>query len=342
MSDRAMRLAMRLGLTPIVVAIAFLAARIWDTAGLPDRSIDAAMATAGTVIVCAFTLWIWRHYVRWNRLRSLSTAGLTLFVLAQVIAWHPIWATTDCSVQLVLCWGQSGTSAGAWCMACGLLWWSAVLLGRNHRDLDGSKREKRTMTTDAARLAIGMGMLPFLPGVFFLTMGTLEAFGYSADKTVGWACYQVCAILAGGIWLALWRRRVEWTRRRRRLTLVLITALLAVPFAAFAASPWSGLNRPLGTWGRTLEVFVQVLPLLVLGLWLGGSAWVWRNDSLERTLAPADAPMDVEAVARCPKCDYSLIGLHEVRCPECGWTATLDEVVRRSLAAWLDTHTAGV
>jgi len=37
---------------------------------------------------------------------------------------------------------------------------------------------------------------------------------------------------------------------------------------------------------------------------------------------------DGQVAVRCPKCDYRLIGLKQLRCPECGMEFTIDELIR--------------
>ncbi|MCG3126079.1 MAG: hypothetical protein CHACPFDD_00908 [Phycisphaerae bacterium] len=44
---------------------------------------------------------------------------------------------------------------------------------------------------------------------------------------------------------------------------------------------------------------------------------------LSRAVFNADETVDVS----CPACGYSLIGLHELRCPECGTAFTIDELI---------------
>lgn len=58
--------------------------------------------------------------------------------------------------------------------------------------------------------------------------------------------------------------------------------------------------------------------------------WVqaWRRYGRGRSkLHHEDGKLDV----RCPECDYRMVGLHESRCPECGATFTLDELLSRQM-----------
>ena len=43
---------------------------------------------------------------------------------------------------------------------------------------------------------------------------------------------------------------------------------------------------------------------------------------------------------RCGNCGYSLVGLREVKCPECGWQSTVDEAVRRGMAEYIELRGA--
>lgn len=63
-------------------------------------------------------------------------------------------------------------------------------------------------------------------------------------------------------------------------------------------------------------------PLLVVGFYLIAIAFLWRD---EQVYVARGMEINGEPLAVCPQCSYSLRGLREVRCPECGWSATVDE-----------------
>jgi uncharacterized C2H2 Zn-finger protein len=61
---------------------------------------------------------------------------------------------------------------------------------------------------------------------------------------------------------------------------------------------------------------------LLLTSWLGVIEQVQQRRF--KPLLDADGQVNV----RCPGCGYSLIGLRELRCPECGMQFTIDELIR--------------
>ena len=82
------------------------------------------------------------------------------------------------------------------------------------------------------------------------------------------------------------------------------------------------------------ETFCITSPLFAFALWLAGTAWLWRNRHPHALVDPLSG-IGVEDVARCPTCGYNLRGLREVRCPECGWASTVDDIVQRSIVGTL-------
>lgn len=80
---------------------------------------------------------------------------------------------------------------------------------------------------------------------------------------------------------------------------------------------------------------------LAAGLWFAGTAWLWRSDRIDLPAGLA-SESDLSRFVRCGNCGYSLVGLREVRCPECGWGSTVDEVVRRGMAEFIELRGAAV
>lgn len=176
------------------------------------------------------------------------------------------------------------------------------------------------MTGNAIRLMIGLSLVPILPSLFFISYYGLDHnIGYS-DELSATISLAVCITLAIGIWIGLWRTAVHWTARR-----CMITAGLACVFLATTGVPymnWIG-NGP-------LAMPIWSAPVWMWGVWIIATAWLWRDQP--------DRPRDISAVSgeseigpQCPACCYSLHGMREARCPECGWTGTLDAVIVASL-----------
>ncbi|HEY3244847.1 MAG TPA: hypothetical protein VGM03_16010 [Phycisphaerae bacterium] len=325
MNDRAARIAMLLGFVPLIVAIFYMAGVIGDLLG--QDGLQSACLVA-SVALCALTLRVWRRYVRWTGPRIVSTFALGLLVIAQVVIWQPIWAVGGCGADDVLRFGQSSSLAGLWCVAAGLIWWAEVLLSDRRRR--AAHLEERTgMSANMVRLAMGMALMPLLPGVFIVVGVTVDHFTSSSWPWAGFVAYEVCAVIAVGVWLALWRRVVHWTPARRRWTLLLAAAAAIVPASVLipdGSAVWSNAVVE-----KLWDAVRNVLPLLVLAAWLSGTAWIWR------THRPAPGALThLEGAIRCPDCGYSLVGLREVRCPECGWSSTVDDIVGRSLSAAVD------
>lgn len=176
------------------------------------------------------------------------------------------------------------------------------------------------MTHTIARLILAMLLLPATGAVFVVLFVTLVAGGGGGGPpSVGRLLlfWSVVYAFIAAYWLLLWRGVVRWTRRRVGLTLAGSVAALAAGAALGAVA--SALNR-------------QIPPPIAVMIGGGGVpiAWVlltvlvWRETPRERLerLAALGGP----AVA-CPICGYSLAGLYEPRCPECGSRFTLDQLV---------------
>ena len=182
------------------------------------------------------------------------------------------------------------------------------------------------MSPNAARLAVGIALIPFLPGMFWISFFALEDLVDSGrnEYLVAFTSYEACATIAVAVWLLPWWRAVEWNRRKLVATVLLAIVLLVSPVGLLGLPE----DRP----GEAWQLFWLLLPILAYALWLAGTAWVWRSDR-PRLLPQLSAPdTAAEVAAVCPTCGYSLRGLHEVRCPECGWVSTVDDIVGRSIA----------
>ena len=77
--------------------------------------------------------------------------------------------------------------------------------------------------------------------------------------------------------------------------------------------------------GPTIPILLAVCILLCMGatVWLVESALHRLN-----TARPLVAPTG-EINVECPACGYSMVGLDQCRCPECGAEYTIDDLIRR-------------
>jgi len=176
------------------------------------------------------------------------------------------------------------------------------------------------MTPGVVRLTIGFGLLPFLPGLFWIVAVATHHFLSMPEEMCMAIAYEACALVTVATWVGVWHRGVAWTPSRRRGTTALAVALLAVP--------WSTL-LPDGP--ELWEVVRATMPLMMLAAWFFSTALLWRSDAPAGHIDRSAAALD-RAIG-CPGCGYSLRGLHEVRCPECGWHSTVDVLMAHGLAA---------
>lgn len=180
------------------------------------------------------------------------------------------------------------------------------------------------MTQTIARLILAMLLLPATGAVFLLMAFAVVRGGGPPATGSLLLLWAIVYLFVGAYWLALWRGVVRWTRRRAMLT-VLATLLSLAAGAAFGA-----LNLAINF--RLPPQF----PVLLGGgfvpiVWVLATVLVWTETRAERAdrLRALGGP---RAIA-CPVCGYSLTGLSDARCPECGTRFTLDQL----LAAQADT-----
>ena len=127
------------------------------------------------------------------------------------------------------------------------------------------------------------------------------------------------AVAAGGFLAASWWL---WTRGRRRtvvapvvITIGIVAATITLGVLTEESLPGDGEFVVLGL------VFLAAAAIILV--WL--NALRHRSPRLRALCDQHDGLPDV----RCPTCDYRMVGLTESRCPECGTTYTLDELIAR-------------
>jgi hypothetical protein len=321
MSDRCARIALLLALLPFLFGT-------WALVLAFDGSSLQIPTAVGTLLAIGLTIVAWRRYVCWSVLRSTSTIGLTLLALAQIALWRPLWSSGCSAIEDYLRISQSLSSLGLWLAVCALLWWGGLWIGRRPGPHSDGLTRRFVMSPNGLRLVVGIALIPFLAGLFWIILFALDQWSSNtiANAAEPVVAYAVCAVLAVAIWLLLWRRAVEWTRKRRWITLALALVLLASPISVFCQEAFYA-----GALGHVWEVFCWLAPVFAWALWLAGTAWAWRSDRAG-TLPGLSATTAAGGPAWCPRCGYSLTGLHEVRCPECGWSSTVDDIVALSLA----------
>jgi len=142
---------------------------------------------------------------------------------------------------------------------------------------------------------------------------------WSEESTMTTALF-ICIMCAVFLWVLIWRPVVRW-----RFRTMMATTGLAIAFTLTAFAPyWPGTVT-------TLDATVYSSPLWMWGLWMFGTAWLWRTKSVGDPHGDARVDELADAAPRCPSCAYSLRGLSEARCPECGWKGTLDAIIAPSM-----------
>lgn len=182
------------------------------------------------------------------------------------------------------------------------------------------------MSSDAVRLCIGVALVPFLTGFWGFTLMTVRHFFAYLGDWWHFGCAGLLTIsVAIVVWLLTWRTRVEWTSRRTRLTALL--ALLAI----------GGVIISMCTMPSFWDSGSAVVFFSSFSLWFAGTAFVWRSTQTGAAWRVDGAAFPDDSVEpRCPACSYSLVGLREVRCPECGWSSTVDQIVANTLREQYD------
>lgn len=339
------RIAALLMLPPLTVA-AFCHVDEWhQLAALVFANPDGMQLASlvSTLVFCGVWWLIWRPTLLHDPRRFTLTLALAALIIGQVLVWHPMWHSTSCAADDVLRTAQSLTDLGLWCLGFALTWWG----GRRWREIrrtsfiriDTNTKGGHLMSPGIVRLAVGFALIPLLPGVFFIVGQAMDHFAnIGNDETLACA-YASGAILAVGIWWLVWRRAVNWTSRRKERTTLLVIMMALAPLAPFIAE--TNID-----W---IDSIVTVIPLLALAAWFAGTAHLWRlapgempatyHGILHATADAANnaASLESTVTVTCGQCEYNLRGLREARCPECGWTTTLDALVQRSLAACLAT-----
>lgn len=134
----------------------------------------------------------------------------------------------------------------------------------------------------------------------------------------------LCGLVPTGIaWWRVWVHEVRWTKQRVNATFLMLAAVVFISlvvgiFVMFAAQ----YDREGPLFGFLVGGMSAWL------LWFGGTPLVWRESARER--ADRLRGHDIHGV-HCPACGYSLTGLREARCPECGAQYTIDQLVAEVL-----------
>jgi hypothetical protein len=143
--------------------------------------------------------------------------------------------------------------------------------------------------------------------------------GVSYVTALHWAGVKA-GLFVVAYWVMLWGKLVRWTAFRIAVTLALLPVCAIGAMIVFLRSDF-----------YVPSVAASIISVGAACLtWLIGTTLIWRETTRERAER-------VRATARgavvCPTCGYNLTGLREARCPECGSSFTLDELMAGQPAA---------
>ena len=316
MNDREARIGVLLGVIPAVFYFGWLVS-------LSSNSLKLG-AFLASLIACVAVVGIWSPYLKWTAGAVSKTSALTLLLFGQALLWHPLTATTGCTKEAydnIQCTSQTGILLSFWCVGCVMTWWGSVLWRRKSRNRASDFSPRWQMTPRIARLSIGLALIPFLPAAFFLLGITYEARCGLSTETSLFMAYESCAILVIPIWILLWKSSTGWRPSTMGWTAIIGLPLLLTPAGVYWSSP-----------DQVLDFLYKCSPILALGLWFGGTSIIWRQST--GCVLPGD---EIQAAApTCPACNYNLTGLREIRCPECGWSSTIEILFEYHLSAAID------
>lgn len=304
----------------VLPGTSILAAELLDnlTINPPIHDMLFVVVFLGTAQLLGVSFLVWRRFVTWTLGRYLSTGAVTVAVLAHVLVWQPIWQA-GCVEEDFLRLGQSCALGGVWVVVAAYLWWG-IAEGVGYL-------RRRVMPPYAVRLIYGFALVPFIPGLWvILAMLAVKALPGGAaplslnrDNLAIMLANFVCGLLVVIWWSTVWRRAVHWTRGLARRSAALAAAYLVI----VTLVPIRGFNSD---WVDSLPI---TGPLILTGLWFVITTRMWRPHTAEGLRITGD----VKSRLVCVTCGYSLIGLREARCPECGEQSTLDELFEKVFAA---------
>lgn len=166
-----------------------------------------------------------------------------------------------------------------------------------------------------SRIMLALLMLPLAAVIYMITVVILmeTVFGFSDDELAFLFTNFFTAGFVVLYWSFLWRRSVQWTRRRLGLS---IGAGLGSIFAGCI------IGLVVVFVEDSFGVFIGGISAILL--WLMTTCLIWRETPDERTSRLRGTSSQTIA---CPNCGYNMTGLRTTICPECGATFTIDELL---------------
>jgi hypothetical protein len=302
MSDLATRLVTSIAFIPIWIAVSCCVGianfDLW-------RSIEFWGIFAASLATMLVGHLLWKAYLRGRSRRVFSSTPVAGAVLVHLMVWMPLWRSASCYVEDMLRLGQSIGMMGIWGAVTPYIWWGGGWFWLKASSMASGGRK---MTDQGMRILMSISLLPLTFGIFLiLAMAEDDLLNTEVpDLAIALPIAAVFFVLA---WLGIWRASIPESRTRRRLTVLLgIGAIGAVTISLL--TEW--------------EEFAALLIFGAWSVWIAGTAWLWRDASVEAAAVEA-----IEDRLRCPDCDYRLVGLTEARCPECGRQWRIEDLFAR-------------
>lgn len=231
--------------------------------------------------------------VAWTFAAALGLLGLSMFV---------IWVFENALVRI----RDEQIAAGM--LIASLVWLGMIWL--IWRPYEECRPTLRMLLTTLACVVV--------PCLILLLADALRL-GGRYERAAAAMSATVCAIIALGSWSRFLRAHGGRTSRLARAgkyrAMMHSTATVVVAIGAcFAAEEFGRRDSELLVAGI---IFLGAAALLVI--WAPAMARAYRKPLLDE---------EAEINIHCPSCGYSLIGMRELRCPECGTAFRLDELIR--------------
>lgn len=331
----ASRFVILVGLTPLIV-VAFILTIDLPTALrlFPAREGQIACILS-TIIFCVPAIFLFRRTSRRGARGKWESSVWTMILGIQLCIFQPMWKSTNCANEDILVTGQSLSLTGLWLAAFIGSWFGLRFIFRRPVIFGFLAKDGTPMNQATLRLIIAYALIPFLPGLFFICWVALDDFT-SMNSNEGWGVsFIACTVVAIAAWVATWRNAIQWTVKRRIGTMGLATLFL---LSALPILLMQGLSS-------SSETYLSLIPLIAFSIWLIGTSLLWREKNPAKAVlrsgvvgtntADRGAENLLEFV-HCPKCNYSMKGLREVKCPECGWNSTIDDLFEKTVTSLLN------
>lgn len=172
-----------------------------------------------------------------------------------------------------------------------------------------------------AKMLVSVVIILAAPALFTIVLIVLGPV-MNGDEDVVIPLSVVAGLVPAAIaWWLVWLGEVRWNGARVAVTLgvAAVALLIAVVLGAIAA---------VNTRGDGVLIGFLLGGVAAWLVWFGATPLVWRESRAERAARLRGRGVDG---VNCPTCGYSMAGLREAKCPECGAAYTVDQLVAEVL-----------